>query len=95
MERAEEFVRGKHWSAPNVSKPKVIKSQDAPDYFSSRLHSLRDWLRDLGKDVHPMGLTFLVVDDGLRIYKPVRELHLKDDNYSLDQIQSTVPKIYR
>lgn len=41
------------------------------DHFFSKLYIIRDQLRDIGKDVHPMGLTALVVNVVPRIFEPV------------------------
>lgn len=43
-----------------------------------------DQLCDLSEDMHPMRLIALVVNVIPSIYKPVGELHCKDDNCSLE-----------
>lgn len=71
-----------------------IRREEVPDHFFSRLHSIRDQLQNLGEDVHVMRLTALVINFVSRIYEPVREMHYKNDGYSLNQIKSTMSKSY-
>lgn len=84
----------RHWSMGGPEKKKYEGNTVETLIVSSRKCSLRDQLQDLDEVVHPLRLTALVINTVSRMYEAVRELHQEDDEYSLDQIQSTMYKIF-
>ena len=72
-----------------------MRPGEDPDHFFTRIYNLRDQLRGLGQEVHDLRLVGLVINIVPKEYDAVRELHYKNDNYSLEEIRSTMRKIYQ